>query len=203
MALDGKEPVIIFKLYPFNATWKTGETTDATKIGKEITLQEWQQMSEIHRDLWHTPIPIPLYLGGLLGGEQLTGIALDDADQSIDFGQTSVGGLYFQKNMGNDFTMTFRARRDNPIMIALLAIVSQLIALIPKQRYGITLYYDSAFVLNGVIKNITQQTINNTNVKLVQIVVSERAESSSSETGSKDPISNVSGLDNFGGKPAI
>lgn len=200
MALDGKEPVIIFKLYPFNATWKTGETTDATKIGKEITLQEWQQMSEIHRDLWHTPIPIPLYLGGLLGGEQLTGIALDDADQSIDFGQTSVGGLYFQKNMGNDFTMTFRARRDNPIMIALLAIVSQLIALIPKQRYGITLYYDSAFVLNGIIKNITQQTINNTNIKLVQIVVSERAESSSSETGSKDPISNVGG-DNFGVKP--
>lgn len=200
MALDGKEPVIIFKLYPFNATWKTGETTDATKIGKEITLQEWQQMSEIHRDLWHTPIPIPLYLGGLLGGEQLTGIALDDADQSIDFGQTSVGGLYFQKNMGNDFTMTFRARRDNPIMIALLAIVSQLIALIPKQRYGITLYYDSAFVLNGIIKNITQQTINNTNIKLVQIVVSERAESSSSETGSKDPIGNVGG-DNFGVKP--
>lgn len=200
MALDGKEPVIIFKLYPFNATWKAGETTDASKVGKEITLQEWQQMSEIHRDLWHTPIPIPLYLGGLLGGEQLTGIALDDADQSIDFGQTSVGGLYFQKNMGNDFTMTFRARRDNPIMIALLAIVSQLIALIPKQRYGITLYYDSAFVLNGIIKNITQQTINNTNIKLVQIVVSERAESSSSETGSKDPISNVGG-DNFGVKP--
>lgn len=201
MALDGKEPVIIFKLYPFNATWKVGETTDATKIGKEITLQEWQQMSEIHRDLWHAPIPIPLYLGGLLGGEQLTGIALDDADQSIDFSQTSVGGLFFQKNMGNDFTMTFRARRDNPIMIALLAIVSQLIALIPRQRYGITLYYDSSFVLNGIIKSITQQTINNTNVKLVQIVVSERGESSS-ETGSKEPIGKIDGADNFGIKPA-
>ena len=201
MALDGKEPVIIFKLYPFNATWKAGETTDASKIGKEITLQEWQQMSEIHRDIWHTPIPIPLYLGGLLGGEQLTGIALDDADQTIDFGQSSIGGLYFQRNMGNDFTMTLRARRDNPIMIALLAIISQLISLIPKQRYGITLYYDSAFVLNGVIKSISQQTINNTNVKLVQIIVSERSEASSSE-GSKDPIGKIDGADNFGVKPA-
>lgn len=203
MALDGKEPVIIFKLYPFNATWKPGETTDVSKIGKEITLQEWQQMSEYHRDLWHTPIPIPLYLGGLLGGEQLTGIALDDADQTIDFGQQVIGGLYYQKNMGNDFTITLRARRDNPIMIALLAVVSQLIALIPKQRYGITLYYDSAFVLNGVIKSISQQTINNTNIKLVQIIVSERAESTSESAGSKEPISKFEGADNFGGKPAI
>lgn len=202
MALDGKEPVIIFKLYPFNATWKVGETTDESKIGKEITLQEWQQMSEVHRDLWHTPIPIPLYLGGLLGGEQLTGLALDDADQTIDFGQQIIGGLYYQKNMGNDFTMTFRARRDNPIMIALLAVISQLIALIPKQRYGITLYYDSAFVLNGVIKSISQQTINNTNIKLVQIIVSERAEANQ-ESGSKDPIGKVSGADNFGVKPAV
>lgn len=201
MALDGKEPVIIFKLYPFNATWKVGETTDESKIGKEITLQEWQQMSEVHRDLWHTPIPIPLYLGGLLGGEQLTGLALDDADQTIDFGQQIIGGLYYQKNMGNDFTMTFRARRDNPIMIALLAVISQLIALIPKQRYGITLYYDSAFVLNGVIKSISQQTINNTNIKLVQIIVSERAEANQ-ESGSKDPIGKVNGADNFGIKPA-
>lgn len=201
MALDGKEPVIIFKLYPFNTTWKAGETTDASKVGKEITLQEWQQMSEIHRDLWHTPIPIPLYLGGLLGGEKLTGIALDDADQTIDFGQSSVGGLYFQKNMGNDFTMTLRARRDNPVMIALLAIIAQLIPLIPKQRYGITLYYDSAFVLNGVIKSITQQTINNTNIKLVQIIVSERAEATSSE-GNKTPIGKVDGADSFGGSPA-
>lgn len=202
MALDGKEPVIIFKLYPFNATWKVGETTDESKIGKEITLQEWQQMSEVHRDLWHTPIPIPLYLGGLLGGEQLTGLALDDADQTIDFGQQIIGGLYYQKNMGNDFTMTFRARRDNPIMIALLAVISQLIALIPKQRYGITLYYDSAFVLNGVIKSISQQTINNTNIKLVQIIVSERAEANQ-ESSSKDPIGKVSGADNFGVKPAV
>lgn len=202
MALDGKEPVIIFKLYPFNATWKTGETTNASKIGKEITLQEWQQMSEIHRDIWHTPIPIPLYLGGLLGGEQLTGLALDDADQTIDFGQSSIGGLYFQRNLGNDFTMTLRARRDNPIMIALLAIISQLISLIPKQRYGITLYYDSAFVLNGIIKSISQQTINNTNVKLVQIIVSERSETSSGE-GNKNPLTKIDGADNFGIKPEV
>ncbi len=202
MALNGKEPVIIFKLYPINATWKTGETTDTSKIGKEITLQEWQEMTEYHRDLWHTPIPIPLYLGGLLGGEQFTGIALDDADQSIDFSQKSIGGLFFQKTIGNDFTMTLRARRDNPIMIALLAIIAQLIALIPKQRYGVTLYYDSAFVLNGVIKSITQQTINNTNIKLVQIIVSERAESSSNE-GNKDPIGKIDGADNFGVKPAV
>lgn len=190
MALDGLEPVIIFKLY-----------RDYKKDG--ITLQKWQQMTEKERVLQYPPIPIPIYLGGLLGGEQLTGIALDDADQTIDFGQTSIGGLFFQKNMGNDVTITFRARRDNPIMIMLLAVVSQLIALIPDQRYGITLYYDSIFVLNGLIKSITQQTINNSNIKLVQIVISERGTDEAKTDTKKDPISNEEGLDDFGNKPKI
>ena len=184
MALDGIEPVIIFKLY-----------RDYTK---DMTLQEWQQLSEFERDLKYTPIPIPIYLGG----EKLTGLALDDADQTIDFQQSAIGGLYFQRNMGSDVTITFRARRDNPIMIMLLAVIAQIMSLIPDQRYGITLYYDSIFVLNGIIKSITQQTINNSNVKLVQIVISERA-TSSSETGSKNPIEKISGADTFGGKPAI
>lgn len=184
MALDGIEPVIIFKLY-----------RDWTK-DEGMTLQKWQQMSEYERDIKYTPIPIPIYLGGLLGGEQLTGIALDDADQTIDFGQQIIGGLYFQKNMGNDVTITFRARRDNPIMIMLLAVISQLIALIPNQRYGITLYYDSIFVLNGMIKSISQQTINNTNIKLVQLVISERA-TKETESESKNEIPNTGGSEAF------
>lgn len=203
MALDGIEPVIIFKLYDPHAKWRAGETTDTKKIGQKITLKEWQDMSEYQRDLWHAPIPIPLYLGGLFGGEQLTGIALDDADQTIDFGQTTIGGLYFQRHTGNDVTLTFRARRDNPIMIALLAVISQIVALIPTQRYGITMYYDSAFVLNGAIKSITQQTINNSNVKLVQIIISERGESTTESETKKDPIPKTDGADGFGGKPKI
>lgn len=183
MALDGLEPVIIFKLY-----------RDYKKDG--ITLQKWQQMTEKERDLQYPPIPIPIYLGGLLGGEQLTGIALDDADQTIDFGQTSIGGLFFQKNMGNDVTITFRARRDNPIMIILLAVISQLIALIPDQRYGITLYYDSIFVLNGLIKSITQQTVNNSNIKLVQFVISERGAEQNKDEQSKDPVPKKQGAEN-------
>lgn len=187
MALDGIEPVIIFKYY----------YRDYKEDG--ITLQKWQQMSEYERDTKYPPIPIPIYLGGLLGGEQLTGIALDDADQTIDFGQTSIGGLYFQKNMGSDVTITFRARRDNPIMIMLLAVVSQLIALIPDQRYGITLYYDSIFVLNGLIKSITQQTINNSNIKLVQIVISERGTDQKKDEQSKDPLPKKQGAENAPG----
>lgn len=184
MALDGLEPVIIFKWY-----------RDYTK--DNITLQQWQQMTEKERDLKYKPIPIPIYLGGLLGGERLTEIALDDADQTIDFGQTSVGGLFFQKNMGNDVTITFRARRDNPIMIMLLAAISQIVPLIPNQRYGITLYYDSIFVLNGLIKSITQQTINNTNIKLIQLVISERGtEQKKDEESSKEPLGKLEGAEN-------
>lgn len=173
MALDGLEPVIIFKLY-----------RDYKKDG--ITLQKWQQMTEKERDIKYISAVIPIYLGGLLGGENLTGIALDDADQSIDFTGTSVGGLFFEKNMGNDVTITFRARRDNPIMIMLLAVIAQLVAIIPDQRYGIMLYYDSIFVLNGIIKSMNQQTINNTNVKLVQLVISERTTPNNDKDTSTD-----------------
>lgn len=191
MALDGIEPVIIFKLYARHPKWLDSNAENPDKIGQEIDLKEWQNMSEAERFPYIRGV-IPVYLGGLLGGEQLTGIALDDADQSIDFGQTSVAGLFFQKNMGNTVSLTFRARRDNPIMIALLAIVSQIVALIPTQKYGITLYYDSTFILNGTIKNITHQTINNSNIKLVQIVVTETPPATESEK-TKQSLPNTAG----------
>lgn len=190
MALNGIEPVIIFKLYGKNLYWKKDEP-DNKGVGNEISLADWQKMPEWQRDWYHTPLLIPIYLGGLLGGEQTTGIALDDADQTIDFGQNPIGGLYFERNIGNTVTMTFRARRDNPIMIALLAVIAQLVGLIENQHYSITLYYDSVFVLNGAIKSISQQTINNTNIKLVQMIIAERAEGSSDT--SKNPTPNLGG----------
>lgn len=154
-------------------------------------MKDWQNMSEIQR-LPYIRGVIPVYLGGLLGGEELTGIALDEADQTIDFQNSSAGGLLFQRNNTNDVSLTFRARRDNPIMIVLLSLISQLTGLIPTQKYSITMYYDSMFVLNGVIKNIMQQTLNNTNVKLVQMIISEAPAKTETE-GTKTPLQNVAG----------
>ena len=191
MALGGIEPVIIFKLYTPHPKWNPANQTDPDKVGKEIDLKDWQNMTEAERFPYIRAV-IPVYLGGLFGGENLTGLALDEADQTIDFQNTSAGGLFFQRNNTNDISLTFRARRDNPVMIVLLSLISQLTGLIPTQKYNITMYYDSMFVLNGVIKNITQQTINNTNVKLVQMIISEAPAKVETE-GSKTPLQNVAG----------
>lgn len=190
MALGGTEPVIIFKLYTAHPRWNATNQTDPDKVGKEIELKDWQNMSEVERFPYIRGI-VPVYLGGLIG-EKLTGVALDEADQTIDFQNSSAGGLLFQRNNTNDVSLTFRARRDNPIMIVLLSLISQLTGLIPTQKYSITMYYDSMFVLNGVIKNITQQTINNTNVKLVQMIISEAPEKTETD-GKKSSLPNIAG----------
>lgn len=195
MALNGLEPVIIFTFY-LTDKWSPITTLDPKKWGEKVTLQEWQEMGTIRKALFGI-LPIPIYLGGLLGGEQLTGIALDEADQTMDFTQQTVGTLSYQKNLANDVSLTFRARRDNPIMIALLAVIARLVSFIPTQRYSITMYYDSIFVLDGAIKSISQQTIDNTNIKLVQIIISERPPEKKDETSKALGIGGNSFLPNI------
>lgn len=188
MALTGKYPLLIFKIYT-GTTWKPGENPDPAKTGKEITLKEWQNMTELHRTIWHTPIPIPIYLD-----ENFTEIACDEADQNIDFTHVQAGDLTFETTVGADTVLSLRANKDNTVLTMIMAAIKQISELLSTQMYGITLYYDGIFVLNGMLKNITQSTVNGTNIKLISLTITERPpETNKDSTGTKQPIPNTPG----------
>lgn len=191
MALNGLAPVIIFKLYKQNPVWKIGETSDSSLIGKEISLKDWQNMPEWQKLLYHTPIPIPIYLD-----ERLTEIACDEADQSIDFDIKNIGTNTYQTDIGSDVTISLVGTTDNAVLMTLLSVIKQITGLLSTQRYSVTLYYNSIFVLDGLIKHISQSTVPNTNKKLIQLILSERPIKADEATATKNPVDNIGG-DNF------
>lgn len=187
MALNGLAPVIIFKLYKQKPVWKTGETTESS-VGKEISLKEWQNMPEWQKLRYHAPIPIPIYLD-----ERLTEIACDEADQSIDFEVKNIGTNTYQTDIGSDVTISLVGTTDNAVLMTLLSVIKQITGLLSTQRYSVTLYYNSIFVLDGLIKHISQSTVPNTNKKLIQLILSERPVKAEEETETKNQLDNVVG----------
>lgn len=187
MALNGLAPVIIFKLYKQKPVWKTGETTESS-VGKEISLKDWQNMPEWQKLRYHTPIPIPIYLD-----ERLTKIACDEADQSIDFDVKNIGTNTYQTDIGSDVSVSLIGTTDNAVLMTLLSVIKQITGLLSSQRYSVTLYYNSVFVLDGLIKHISQSTVPNTNKKLIQLILSERPIKADEATATKNPVDYVGG----------
>lgn len=190
MALNGLYPVLIVKIYR-NRTWQPGENPDASKTGKTITLKEWQEMPEWKKLRYHTPIPIPIYLD-----ESFTQIACDEADQTIDFNNRTVGGLTFETIIGSDVVLSLKASKDNTVLSMIMSVIKKISEVLSQQMYSITLYYDSIFILNGMLKSITQSTINNSNIKLIRLTLSDRPAEEEKNDSSKQPIPLIPGNEN-------
>lgn len=192
--LNGVAPVIIFKIYPkhikYDARWKEagGNMPEGKKETEEVELADWQALNEDAKLSYYFPYPIPIYLD-----EKFTKVAVDEADQDITFDIDYTGGKQFESPMSNDVTISLQATKDNVVMSLLLASISQIIPLLSGQRYSITLFYDSIFILNGSLKGISQRTVPGTNIKSIVLTISQRMNqkkddknSSQSETAHED-----------------
>lgn len=171
--LTGTAPLIIFTIFRDGETWKPGE---GGIVGKPISLKEWQQMPIWQKYAFHSPLPIPIYLS-----EEIIQVAADDADQTIKADYVAVGNSSFQGAISNTVTIPLRAAKDNIIIMALLSAIKQITGYIASQRYSVTLYYDSTFVLDGLIVGISQSTVQNTNQKAIALVIGENPTTESTE----------------------
>lgn len=191
MSLIGTSPILIIKIYKNALKWRAGATTDASKIGTDISLKDWQEMSEIKKDIFYTPIPIIIPLD-----EKITSIASDDADQTITFDTTTVGGEQFQSFPSSTVKITLRATKNNTVMMLILAALKQLTGYLSTQRYSITLYYDSTFVLDGKLSGVSQATVQDTNIKVVVLNITEKPYKGET-TDSGNQIQNTAGTSTY------
>lgn len=171
--LTGKSPVIIFKFYEQDAVWKQGETDAVDKdgvplVGQPISPKDWSNMSEYDKWKWHGEYIIPIYLL-----EEKIKMAVDEAEQNINVENSTIGNLNFETLVSNSVRMTLVGTSDNVVMIALLSAIAEVVKRISKQRYSITLYYDSVLVLNGRFTNISQSRIQNSNQKVLSLTISD------------------------------
>ena len=171
--LTGKSPVIIFKFYEQDAVWKQGETDAVDKdgqplVGQPISPKDWSKMSEYDKWKWHGEYAIPIYLW-----EEKIKMAVDEAEQTMNVENSNVGDLNFETLISNNVRMTLVGTSDNVIMIALLSAISEVVKRVSKQRYSITLYYDSVLVLNGRFTSIGQSRIQNSNQKVLSLTIAD------------------------------
>lgn len=166
--LQGLNPLIIFKVYKKDLYWRKETTIDSEKVGKKITLKEWQDMPEKTKLVYYTPKIIPIYLS-----EDIFKIACDDAEQNITVNTTVIDEFTFQNLVSNAVVFQIRAAKNNTLMMLLLSALSEITKLLSNQHYSITLYYDSVFVLDGIFSNISQATIQNTNEKVLTLTITE------------------------------
>lgn len=173
--LNGIAPVILFKLYPksikYDARWEEagGTMSSNGKKGEEVTLEDWQLLPEYNKLRYYTPTPIPIYLD-----EKFTKIAVDDCDQDIVAEIDYSGGKNFETPIRNDLTLTLQASKDNVVLTLVLTLIKTIMSLLSGQRYSITLYYDSMFILDGALKAFSQKVIPNTNTRSIVMILSER-----------------------------
>lgn len=198
--LTGVSPVIIFKFYEQDAVWKQGET-DAVDtngnplVGQPISLKDWSQMSEYDKWKWHGDYLIPIYLY-----EEKIKIAVDEAEQSINVENTIVGNLNFQSLITNQVRITLTSTSDNAIMISLLSAIGEVVKRVVRQRYSITLYYDSVLVLDGRFTNVSQARVINSNQKTLVLTIADIPYKENKEQNATDKggeIQDTSGTPSF------
>lgn len=187
--LTGTAPLLIFTIFRDGETWKAGE---GGVVGEKITLKEWQALPMWKKYLYHGPVPIPIYLS-----EEVVQVAPDDADQTIKADYATVGGLTFQGTISNTVTINLRAAKDNIIIMSVLSAIKQISQYIASQRYSVTAYYDSTFVLDGLLVGISNSTVQNTNQKAIALVLGENGAGDEATGNDKPSLTNLVGGTEF------
>lgn len=144
--LNGLSPVLIYQYKPIDTSFSIFGI-DVPSIG----------------------LPIPIYLD-----EKLTGIIGDGANSSISIETSTVNGQTYQRQISSDVGIKLRCRNSNVVGQTIIAILEQAFKYSTTGSYSISLFYDSCFILDGVLKNFYSRPIDNTDMREIGITISKR-----------------------------
>lgn len=114
-------------------------------------------------------LPIPIYID-----ERLTGIMGDGANSRISIETSTVNGTTYQRQVSSDVSVKLRCRNDNVVGQTLIAILGEAFKYSTTGNYSISLFYDSSFILDAVLKDFYSRPIDNTDMREIGITLSKR-----------------------------
>lgn len=118
-------------------------------------------------------VSLPVYLD-----ERLTGIVADDHERDINIEFETDGFNNYERVISSDVKIVLKARKDNRMFQAFLALFEQIVKKIPYKAYKIYFYYDDVFLTNAGLKDFAVTTGENTDTRIVTFTLTNRSEKS-------------------------
>lgn len=155
--------------------------TSAVMVFNFATISSRSLLSKIGIDIdedsiFNADIPlfsIPVYLD-----EKLTGILIDDHEQSINIEYENDGLNNYERQISSDVKITLISRKDNIAMQAFIALFEKILKYVNEKAYKIYLFYDDVFLTNAGLKDFSVTTRNNTDTRIVNFTLTNRVEKS-------------------------
>lgn len=114
-------------------------------------------------------LPIPIYLD-----ERLTGIMGEGASNRIMVETATTNGQTYQKQVGNEVSVKLRCRNNNLVGQTIIAILGEAFKHVDKDDYSISLFYDSTFIIDAVLKDFYSRPVDNTDMREIGITLAKK-----------------------------
>ena len=114
-------------------------------------------------------LPIPIYLD-----EKLTGIMGEGASCKISIETSTINNQTYTRQVGNDVSIKLRCRNNNLVGQTLIAILEEAFKYTSADKYSITLFYDSTFILDAYLKDFYSRPIDNTDMREIGITLCKK-----------------------------
>ena len=114
-------------------------------------------------------IPIPIYLD-----EKITGIMGEGASSKINIETATINNQTYTRQVSNDVSLKLRCRNNNLIGQTLIAIFGEAFKHTSADKYSISLFYDSTFIIDAYLKDFYSRPIDNTDMREIGITLSKK-----------------------------
>lgn len=114
-------------------------------------------------------VPIPIYLD-----EKLTGIMGEGASNKISIETATINNQTYTRQVSNDVNIKLRCRNNNLVGQTLLGILGEAFKQTSEDKYSISLFYDSTFIIDAYLKDFYSRPIDNTDMREIGITLAKK-----------------------------
>ena len=114
-------------------------------------------------------IPIPIYLD-----DKVTGIMGEGASNKISIETGTFNYHTYTRQVSNDVNIKLRCRNNNLVGQTLLAILGEAFKQTSEDKYSISLFYDSTFIIDAYLKDFYSRPIDNTDMREIGITLAKK-----------------------------
>ena len=130
-------------------------------------------------------LPVPIYLD-----ERITGIMGEGASNKISIETSTINNQTYTRQVSNDVSLKLRCRNNNLVGQTLIAILGEAFKHTSADKYSISLFYDSTFMLDAYLKDFYSRPIDNTDMREIGITLSKKYKNSAM-IYEVDPVKNI------------